>query len=230
MQIICFSDYACPYCYIGEMRLARAIRELGVIDKVQIRLKAFELDPTAPKTVQSDTASRFARKYRLSIEDAKARIEHISQLGQEEGIDFQYAKAQYTNTFDAHRLMKFAISKNDPEIAHKTNTYLFDAYFTKSLKLADESTLVAVAILAGLDEKETLQMLGTSEFGEAVRKDEEEAAKLGIHGVPYFIFENGLTIPGAASVEDLKKILSDGLGMEKKSWSVHSCGPDGCQL
>lgn len=230
MQIVCFSDYACPYCYIGEKRLERAMDELGVKDKVQIKLRAFELDPTAPKTVQSDTATRFASKYRLSIADAEARIEHISQLGREEGLDFQYAKSQYTNTFDAHRLMKFALSKNNMEIAHKTNTYLFDAYFTKSLKLADAATLLAVAELAGLDVRETEQMLASGEFGEAVRKDEEEAARLGIHGVPYFIFANGLAIPGAASTEDFKKMLSENLGFGKKPWSVHSCGPDGCKL
>lgn len=230
MQIICFSDYACPYCYIGEMRLFSAIDALNARDKVDFQLRAFELDPAAPKTVQSDTVTRFARKYQLSIEGAEKQIQHISDLGKAEGIDFQYAKAQYTNTFDAHRLMKFALSKNDRQIAEKTNHLLFDAYFTKSLKLSDYTTLFAVAEMAGLDKKETQQMLETGEFGEAVRKDEQEAARLGIHGVPYFIFDNGLVIPGAASAEDLKHVLQENLKIFHKPVGVQSCTSQGCTL
>ena len=67
MQIICFSDYACPYCYIGEARLSKAIQELGADADVQISLRAFELDPHAKKVVETDTPTRFAYKYRLPI-------------------------------------------------------------------------------------------------------------------------------------------------------------------
>lgn len=230
MQIICFSDYACPYCYIGEARLAAAIQELGVDADVQIALRAFELDPYAKKEVETDTPTRFAAKYNLPIEEAKARIEHISELGRAEGIDFRYAEAKYTNTYDAHRLMKFALSKNDREIAQKTNILLFDAYFSKTLELANWNTLFAVAELAGLPVKETEQMLISGEFGEAVRKDEEEAARLGIHGVPYFIFPDGMTVPGAASKSDFKKLLGQNLGKNTEPWNIQSCGPDGCRL
>lgn len=230
MEITCFSDYACPYCYIGEKRLQKAIEELGVKDQVKIELRAFELDPGAAKTVQSDTATRFAAKYRLPLDEAKARIEHISRLGREEGIDFNYAESQYTSTFDAHRLMKFALSKKDALIAEKTNEYLFDAYFTKSLRLADHETLLAVAELAGLGKDETRKMLDSDEFAQEVRADEAEAVRLGIHGVPYFIFAKGMVIPGAASKDDFKKLLQQNLGVKDQPWRVESCGPDGCRL
>lgn len=38
-----WSDFACPYCYIGETRLQRAIEELGLSDQVTIDFRAFEL-------------------------------------------------------------------------------------------------------------------------------------------------------------------------------------------
>ncbi|MDE6294783.1 MAG: DsbA family protein, partial [Muribaculaceae bacterium] len=101
-----WSDFACPYCYIGETRLERAIEELGLKDDIQIDYRAFELDPTAPKEVVSTTPERFAQKYRLSLEGAKEQIREISDLGKELGIDFRYATTRYSNTRDAHRLMK----------------------------------------------------------------------------------------------------------------------------
>lgn len=37
MKISIFGgDYACPYCYIGETNLQKAIEELGVQDKIEI--------------------------------------------------------------------------------------------------------------------------------------------------------------------------------------------------
>ena len=81
MTLTIWSDFACPYCYIGETRLQKAIEELGLQDDVRVDFRAFELDPTAPKEVSTNTPERFAAKYRLSLEGAKKQIEEISQLG-----------------------------------------------------------------------------------------------------------------------------------------------------
>ena len=67
MTLTIWSDFACPYCYIGERRLQKAIDEMGLTDKVQIDYRAYELDPNAPKEVTGSTPERFARKYRLSL-------------------------------------------------------------------------------------------------------------------------------------------------------------------
>lgn len=232
MKITYWSDYACPYCYIGEVRLHKAISEMGLTEEVELVPRAFELDPNASTEVQSDTATRFARKYGLSVPQAMAQIEHISALGREEGIDFRYAETKYTNTFNAHRLMKLALSKNDRELAEKTNQLLFDAYFTKSLKLADENTLLAVAKLAGLPEDEVREMLATDRFADEVRADEQEAHRRGIHGVPYFLFENGCVIGGATSVQGFKDALALARGNAGGSSPMagEQCGPDGCKL
>ena len=73
MKIVYWSDYACPYCYIGETRLKKAIKELGLENEVEIETRAFELAPDAPKTGETITVDRFAMKYRLSKEEANSR-------------------------------------------------------------------------------------------------------------------------------------------------------------
>lgn len=231
MKIIYWSDYACPYCYIGEERLGKAVAEMGLEKEVQYEPRAFELDPAAPREVVSDTASRFAAKYRLPLAEAEAQIAHISALGQAEGIDFRYATTLYTNTFDAHRLMKFALSLGDAERAAETNRLLFDAYFTKNLKLAEASTLLQVAGEAGLPEDATRAMLASDRFGAEVRDDEKEAARRGVRGVPYFVFEDGFTVPGALSVADFRSALERALlAGGREGMSGQQCGPDGCLI
>ena len=63
MVIKIWSDYACPFCYIGEKRLEKALADVKA--DIKIEFIRFELDPTADKNVVSSTTERFAIKYCL---------------------------------------------------------------------------------------------------------------------------------------------------------------------
>jgi predicted DsbA family dithiol-disulfide isomerase len=205
MKITYWSDFACPYCYIGNTRLKRAIEDLNL--DVEIDIHAFELDQNAPKDVESTTVERFAVKYGLSIEDAKKQVNQISQLGIDEGIDFKYETTLYTNTRDAHRLMKLAQDRY-PEIVGNLTTMLFDAYFVENLKLADHEVLLEVGLKAGLKEDEIKDVLKSDLYNSKVQEDEDIALSGGIHAVPYYLFDSKYSIPGALSYEDFKSVIS----------------------
>lgn len=236
MTLTIWSDFACPYCYIGETRLQRAIEELGLKDDVQIDFRAFELDPNAPKEVTTTTPERFAMKYRLSLEGAKERIQQISDLGKELGIDFRYATTRYSNTRDAHRLMKLAESKYDRDTVGRLNEALFAAYFTENLVLSDHKVLLDKAVFVGMDEKEVREVLESDKYNDEVRFDEREAMMRGVHGVPYIVFNGGFAVPGAMTIDGFKSALRRELKKQEKEAEdkgferPHACGPEGCQL
>lgn len=234
MTLTIWSDFACPYCYIGETRLHRAIEELGLTDKVKIDLRAYELDPTAPKEVTTTTPERFAMKYRLSVPEAEKQIEHISELGRELGIDFRYKTTKYSNTRDAHRLMKLAETKYDRNTVEKLNEALFAAYFTENLVLSDNEVLTKKAVSVGMDEKEVCEVLNSDRYDDEVRLDEREAGTRGIHGVPYIVFNGHFAVPGAMSIDGFKSALERELRNQQDNESTterpHVCGPDGCKL
>ncbi|MBP3792061.1 MAG: DsbA family oxidoreductase [Methanobrevibacter sp.] len=205
MKITYWSDFACPYCYIGNTRLKRAIEDLNL--DVEFDIRAFELDQNAPKEVQSTTVERFAVKYGLSIEDAQKQVSQISSLGIEEGIDFKYESTLYTNTRDAHRLMKLA-QENHPEAVERLATLLFDAYFVENLKLADHEVLSDIGLKAGLNEDEIVDVLKSDLYESQVQQDEDIALNGGVHAVPFYLFDNKYSIPGALSYDDFKSVLS----------------------
>ncbi|MBD5418658.1 MAG: DsbA family oxidoreductase [Bacteroides sp.] len=234
-----WSDFACPYCYIGETRLQNAIEELGLTDQVVIDFRAYELDPNASKEVVSSTPDRFAMKYRLSLEGAKEQIEQISSLGRELGIDFRYATTQYSNTRDAHRLMKLAEAKYDRATVGRLNEALFKAYFVENLILADHKVLLDKAVGVGMKEDDVKEVLESNMYDDEVRFDEREAMMRGIRGVPYIVFNDGFAIPGAMSTDGFKSALQRELKKQEKAQAEnetasaerpHQCGPDGCQL
>ena len=232
MKIVYWSDYSCPYCYIGQARLKKAIRELGAEDDIEIELKAFQLDPYADIHSEGDTLTRFAEKYGLSLDQAGKQIEHISQLGRNEGIEFNYATTLFTNTMDAHRLTKLAQNKKDRTVAEKLTENLYAAYFTENLELADHEVLKKIGVESGLDREEVENLLDSDTFREDVIRDEAEASGYGIHAVPFFVIGN-YAINGAQPASLMKEALIKALQEEKtilETSDEMTCGPNGCRL
>ena len=231
MKITYWSDYACPYCYIGEARLKKAIDDIPELKDVEIEMKAFQLDPSAGEHAVGDTQTRFAHKYGISMQEAGKTIEHISQMGIAEGLDFKYATTLFTNTMDAHRLTKLAQSKNDPQLVEQVIEALFKAYFTDNKELADKELLQQIGEDAGLDAEEVKEILTSDKYKDEVLLDEREAARYGIHAVPFFVVGQ-YGISGAQSVDGMKAAIMK--VMEESAEAVTeqgmSCGPDGCRI
>lgn len=210
MKIDYWSDYACPYCYIGRVRLKNAIRDLGMEDEIEIEMHPYELAPDAPAEPTGDTISRYAEKYNVSLDEAKEHADEISQLGRDLGLDFNYATAKNTNTFDAHRLTKFAHSKGNTAIEE----LLFAANFTKNLPLSDHNVLLDIAEQAGLDREEAAEVLTGKAFANDVVVDELDAKILGGTVVPFFVLDGKLAIPGCMPEEGFKNAIQQALDGE----------------
>ena len=231
MKITYWSDYACPYCYIGEARLKKAIKDIPGLPDVEIEMKAFQLDPTAGEHATGDTQTRFAHKYGISMLEAGQTIEHISRIGIAEGLDFKYAATLFTNTMDAHRLTKLAQSKNEPELAERVIEALFKAYFSDNKELADKELLQKIGEDCGLDAAEVKDVLDSDKYKDEVILDEREASRYGIHAVPFFVVGK-YGISGAQSVEGMKAAIMKVLEEQKDVQPEQgmACGPDGCRI
>jgi len=145
-----------------------------------------------------------------------------------DGLVFRFDRIQSGNTFDAHRLLHLARDRGrQPELKER----LFRAYFTEGEAIGDLETLARLSIEAGLEREDATRVLTTDAYAAAVRDDEAEAHRLGIHGVPFFVLAGRLGVSGAQPVE----VLVDALGRaraEAQHGAVAgsaTCGPDGCE-
>lgn len=208
--------------------MKRAIKDLDL--DVEFDIRAFELDQNAPKDVQSTTVERFAIKYGLSKEDAAKQVAQISNLGIEEGIDFRYETTLYTNTRDAHRLMKLAQEKY-PDSVEGLATLLFDGYFVENEKLADHDVLMRIALEAGLDEDDITEVLNSDLYNADVEKDEGIALSGGIHAVPFYLFDGKYSVPGALSYNDFKSVLTQIIAEnEVEDKEADNCADGVCKI
>lgn len=71
MKIEVWSDYICPFCYIGKRRLENALDQFEYKDEVELIFKSFELNPNAEKKMDGNIHQIIAKKYGISVEQAK---------------------------------------------------------------------------------------------------------------------------------------------------------------
>ncbi|MEG9475337.1 DsbA family oxidoreductase [Mannheimia indoligenes] len=208
MKIEVWSDFACPFCYIGRRHLEQALAQFEGEGEVEVIFRAFELDPHANGEPEGDIQQRLMQKYQKTAEQADEMINYVEEAGKQAGLDLRYRTTQYTRTFEAHRLAKFAESKGLGEAMVER---LFKAYFTDNTILAKRTELIGLALEIGLERDEVAQLLTGDDFGHEVREDERVAHKYGIHSVPFFVIDEKLGVSGAQPPEVLLNAIKQAL-------------------
>ena len=61
---------------------------------------------------------------------------------------------------------------------------------------------------AGLDANEVRRVLSGNDYADAVQSDISEARRLGVSGVPFFVFDQRLALSGAQPVETFVDALT----------------------
>ena len=194
------SDVVCPWCFIGQKRLDKAVAAAGDVD-VHIRWRPFQLDPTIPpqgKDRREYMRAKFGSDER--IREIHARIE---PLGEAEGISFAFDAIKVApNTLDAHRLIRWAGAAGEA-VQNRLVRRLFQLNFEEGVNIGDHAVLVEAAREAGMDASVVATLLPTDAEVEAVRTEIATASRMGISGVPCFLLEGKYAVMGAQDVDTL---------------------------
>ncbi len=204
MQVEIWSDVICPWCYIGKRRFETALAGFARRDSVRVVWRSFELDPNSPAQYPDTPEEILARKYRVSLQQAASMNARVTALAGEVGLEYRLSNARPGNTFDAHRLLHFAASRQLGDAAAER---IMHAYFSESLPVGDRAALARLAPEFGIAESDALAMLENDTYSDAVRADEARAANFGITGVPYFVFDGKSGISGAQPFEVFAEAL-----------------------
>lgn len=209
MKVEIWSDYVCPFCYIGKTKFEAALRQFEHRDRIETVYRSFELDPGADPSAKRTTYEMLSAKYGMSLEQAKATSASVAAQGAAEGLAFHFDGAIETNTFDAHRLTHFAAAHGK---ASEFATLAFRAHFTDNDDLSDRGKLAELAAQAGLDAGAAEEALASGAYADAVREDEAEARRLDVRGVPFFVIDRKYAVSGAQSSDVFLEVLN-------KAWS-----------
>lgn len=226
MRVDIWSDVVCPFCYIGKKRLEHVAAEAGV--ELDIHWHSFELDPDAPAHHDTSNTERLAKKYGRSVEEMQQMQQNIAQMAAEEGIDFQWQKANAGNSFDAHRIIHLAQSKG---LGNQAKEAFFHAYMTEGLAIGEREVVEEIASRIGLDHAEVEYVLQSDELADFVRHDEKIAhEQLNISGVPFFVFDQKFALSGAQPREVFLQVLNQSLAQieQQSPTDANTCSDEKC--
>ncbi len=149
-QIDVISDVVCPWCYIGQRRLAEALARLPAADaarRATIRWHPFQLNPDLP---QAGVSRKTYLEDKFGGPERAAQIyARVAAAGATVGIPFAFDRIEIQpNTRDAHRLIAWAQAQGD---ASGLVERLFRAYFIEGRAIGDRDVLAAIAGEAGFD-------------------------------------------------------------------------------
>jgi len=201
VHIDVISDVICPWCYIGKRRLDLALAPQAddgpLPEPISVTYRPFLLDPTLPREGMERRA--YMRKKFGETEEAREQVrvtyETLLRLGTEVGISFAFERIERTpNTVDAHRLLRWAHSAG---VQAEIKERLMSLYFCEGVDVSDRTVLTAVARDAGMDGDLVADLLDKNADIETIWRDAGTAQRMGIQGVPAYIFSGKAALLGA---------------------------------
>ena len=195
-------DTACPWCYLGQRRFARALAARPAL-RAAIRWRPFQINRTAPaagRDRQNDLTARFG-----SPERAERHLAALRRAGEREGIGFRFDLIDRTpNTLDSHRLISFAAGHG---LAGAVVAGLFRAYFVEGRDIGDRPTLTGLGGEAGLDRREIRRYLEGGADADRLLAEDDRMRSLGVEGVPCYIIGGRYAVSGAQSPEVFLQVI-----------------------
>ena len=205
-----FSDTICGWCYIGKERLSQALKKLNLPETIVMNLP-FQLNPSMPKDGM-DRIEYIKTKFG-SIENAKPMYDNMILQGEQENLQIKLDNIKRTpNTVKSHLLIDLARKyKAENEVISD----LFESYFNKAKDIGDEEVLLSIAKKNSLDVNEVKTYLNDEANIKKIDKMDNVAKEMGITGVPFYVFNDQLSISGAQPVEQLIEAIKKS-NVEKK--------------
>lgn len=204
LQII--SDFICPWCWIGESNLDRALEQTGLESQVRVHFVPYQLNPDMPEQGMN------RREYRSAKFGSWARSQamdaQVTQAGAAAGLPFNYELIEKTpNTFAAHRLVWR--EQQDGGDARPLVRGIFRAYFALGLDIGEPSVLADIAAPFNHDREETLRFLASSEGVAELLNEQSQARQDGVQSVPSMRI-NQQILSGAQPVSVFAQVLKLG--------------------
>jgi protein disulfide-isomerase len=206
IKIQVWSDIACPFCFIGKRHLEKALNSLSESDKSRFDVEwmSYQLDPNLPEKSDLSITEYLSQRKGMPVQQLRVINERVSQMGVAAGIAFDFERLKVGNTISAHKLLQKAKHLN---LGSAVKERLLKAYFEEGAQLGDRMELQALALESGLTESDFQDCFASEEWNQKLTENLQMAAKLGISGVPFFVFAEKYAVSGAQPVDVFQQVL-----------------------
>lgn len=169
-----FSDYVCPWCYLGDNRVKKLAREYDI----DIKLVHFPLHPETPAE-----GRKLQDLFNCGPEEIAAKNANMHNMMQGEGLPFNDRSHTYNSRL-AQEVGAWAATQDDGDAIHDK---FYEAYFVNGRNVGDVDVILDVVKSAGLDVDAARKVIEDRTFKDAIDADWSKSHQYGVTGVPTFV-------------------------------------------
>jgi predicted DsbA family dithiol-disulfide isomerase len=210
-KLIIYSDFICPFCYIGKVNMERAKE---AFPDLEIEWREFELHPEG----QPDPNSPYMQQ----------AYEAVKKLADQYDIDMK-PEVLIQLTSDSHKALLGLVFAKDHGKEVEYREAVFRAYWKEGRDIGNLDVLTSIAREVGLNSEAFAREVEMETGLARLQEAREEAMAHGINGVPTFVYGDMKSV-GAQPPEILKRMIriQDEKNALGQSNGMH-CGPDSCK-
>ncbi|MFC7176394.1 DsbA family oxidoreductase [Halosegnis marinus] len=199
--ITVFSDYVCPFCYLGRHSLDQYLETRE--EPLEIKWHPFDLRAQKRNPDGSIDHSVDDGKDDDYYEQAK---ENVRRLQEEYGVEMDLEIATDVDSLPAQVASVALREGYDYETWLAFDWGVFEALWTEGRDIGDADVLADIAEEAGVDPEDVRAAVADDDLRERVRGLFEEAHEQGVTGVPTFAYD-GYGARGAVPPAQLKRLV-----------------------
>lgn len=217
-----WSDVMCPWCAIGYTQFAKAMKDLEGEVEIEVRFMPFELNPDMPAEGRNQT-EHLAEVYQRSPAEVAEMREQLLEVAAKAGFPMEYEgegsgpEPMMWNTFEAHKLLRWALTVEGMEAQTALKLALFRAHFQQRRRIGRREVLLDIAENLGFDRKAMEEALEDEALAIAVRMEERRAVEANITSVPSFIINGRYLIPGAQDPKIYRETIRRVIELEQQA-------------
>lgn len=185
-KIDIWSNFTCPWCYIGKINLDKALKKENV--EVEYVYHSFQtVDRAFYPERKAYSIHEVAKMGGISKAQSIQKAGLIEKMGKDAGAILNMNDVKMTETTNAHRLLQLAKNYNCQD------EFMMESYravFEDGAYIGDKYVLKKLAVQVGMPEKEVITVLESDQYLDQVNADIVDARKRMIFGVPYYLFDN----------------------------------------
>ena len=189
-----FTDYVCPWCYLGDSRIKKIKNEF----KVDIQLIHFPLHPETPTEGRT-----LIELFGSNQEDIDQKNERMKELMILENLPYKNRTHTYNSRL-AQEIGAWAQSIDNETSIHDN---FFEAYFVQGLNVGLESVILDVVSKSGLNPEEARKVIKNRLFMKNIDEDWNKSRSYGVTGVPTYVYQKQSMV-GAQPHENLIEFLN----------------------
>ena len=200
LKITLFSDFICPFCYIGFATIQKLKAEFDL----DIEWRGFQIHAEWPAT-----GIPAEKVYGVGdSQTRKAAWERISTMAHEAGIAMR-PPTVLTNSRRALAVCEYAIETGRGEAFEER---VYRAYFYDGANIGEIETLQKLGADAGLDPEQVAAAIDEPKYEMKLKNNSLIAHSHGVSGVPTFFIGN-YPMVGAQPEDTMRKILTRATAM-----------------